>query len=50
MCKFHFDQCVLSRTRSLSLIVEDISAFVQRKSNPAPGSNEILCLGGVHQI
>lgn len=45
------NQDVSCEIRSVSLlIVEDISPFVYRKRNPAPGSNEILCLGGVHQI
>lgn len=46
---FH-NQDVSGKIQSLSLFRKDISPFVQGRHNLAPGSNEILCLGGVHQI
>lgn len=41
----------VAKIQSVSLLmVGEISPFVYRKRNAAPGSNEILCLEGVHQI
>ena len=47
-----FDQDVSCAIQSVSLLTaEDISPFLCIGGvNPAPGSNEIFCLGGVHQI